>query len=67
MKELDLVMSAYLDSDYETAPLAEQAQFRALLEMQDPDLYGLLLGRSQSADAELQAFVQRLCPRMARD
>tara|TARA_R110002096_G_scaffold311674_1_gene505970 strand:- start:252 stop:455 length:204 start_codon:yes stop_codon:yes gene_type:complete len=67
MKELDLVMSAYLDNEYETASLIEQAHFKALLELPDPDLYGLLLGRSQSADAQLQAFSQRLRLRMARN
>ena len=60
MKELDVVMSRYLEHHYPTAPGHEQAQFEALLEMADPDLYSLLLGRSEASDPQLAAFVRRL-------
>jgi len=60
MKELDVVMSAYLDRYYETATSVEQRQFRTLLEMPDPDLYRLLLGRGQADDAETRRLVEFL-------
>lgn len=60
MKELDVVMSAYLDRYYETATSVEQRQFRTLLEMPDPDLYRLLLGRGQVDDAETRRLVEFL-------
>ena len=44
-EELDVVLSRYLEMQYCDANAEEQAQFRALLEMPDPDLYNLLLGR----------------------
>jgi antitoxin CptB len=60
MKELDLVMSTYLERHYETATGARQAQFRDLLQMPDPDLYNLLLGRDESNDPELAVLLQEL-------
>ena len=48
MKELDVVMTGYLERYYRDASNQEQGQFRALLAMPDPELYDLLLGRSRS-------------------
>ena len=60
MKELDVVLSTYLDGYYEAAPDDEQRQFRMLLEMPDPDIYRLLLGRGQADDAETRRLVEFL-------
>jgi antitoxin CptB len=60
MKELDLVMSAYLDRHYASATPSRQAQFRGLLQLPDPDLYNLLLGRGEPDDPELSALLQAL-------
>lgn len=60
MKELDVVMSRYLEHHYASASGVEQGHFRALLEMPDPELYDLLLGRSVTSDAELTRFIQVL-------
>ncbi len=60
MKELDVVLSRYLDHCYDSASPTEQAQFLALLEMQDPDLYNLLLGRDKTTDPELAQLLQKL-------
>jgi succinate dehydrogenase flavin-adding protein (antitoxin of CptAB toxin-antitoxin module) len=53
-------MSRYLEQRYASASSAEQEHFKALLEMPDPDLYDLLLGRSATSDAELARFIQLL-------
>lgn len=60
MKELDVVMSAYLEHHYPTASATERRLFRTLLELPDPELFGLLVGRGAAASAELEAFVERL-------
>ena len=60
MKELDVVMSRYLEQYYESASSAEQQCFKTLLEMPDPDLYHLLLGRSEINDPEVARFAHLL-------
>ena len=60
MKELDVVLTRYLDTRYAAAPPAERACFSRLLDMTDPELFGLLLGREAAGDPELEAFVQGL-------
>ena len=60
MKELDVVLSGYLEQNYATASSEEQAVFRSLLEMPDPDLYGLLLGRGSIDDPELERMIRFL-------
>jgi len=60
MKELDVVLSRYLEQRYASASSSDQAQFRALLQLPDPDLYNLLLGRDAATDAECARFLQRL-------
>jgi antitoxin CptB len=60
MKELDVVLSAYLERHYETASADEQRQFKRLLDMPDPDLYRLLLGREQADDSDIRRLVEFL-------
>ena len=60
MKELDVVMTRYLDSHYAEADEAEKKGFIALLEMPDPDLYSLLLGRETSADQNAEKVVRSI-------
>jgi antitoxin CptB len=60
MKELDVVMSRYLEEYYESASSIDQGIFKALLEMPDPDLYKLLLGRGEENDPELVRFIDFL-------
>ena len=60
MKELDVVMSRYLEDYYESASTVDQDIFKALLEMPDPDLYELLLGRGEENDPELVRFIEFL-------
>ena len=60
MKELDVVLSGYLEQNYTTASREQQAAFRSLLEMPDPDLYALLLGRGSIEDPELDGMIRFL-------
>jgi len=47
MKELDQLLTGYLDDRYEGAPEEDKAAFRALLELSDPELVGYLLQRQE--------------------
>ena len=47
MKELDQLLSAYLDNDYDAATATDKAAFCALLELSDPELVGYLLQRQE--------------------
>ena len=60
MKELDVVMSQYLEDRYETASEQEQESFKHLLDMQDPDLYALLLGQDICPNNDIQSLVVSL-------
>ena len=60
MKELDLVMSRYLEQHYESATMDDRRHFESMLELPDPELYDLLLGRDQPADPELMRFTKFL-------
>ncbi|CAD7840456.1 MAG: hypothetical protein [Olavius algarvensis Gamma 3 endosymbiont] len=57
MKELDVVMSGYLERHYASAAREHQVLFRELLELPDPELYGMLLGRSEIDDSELECLI----------
>ncbi len=47
MKELDQLLTGYLDNGYESAPEADKAAFRALLKLSDPELVGYVLQRRE--------------------
>ena len=47
MKELDQLLTGYLESGYEAAPADDKAAFHALLELSDPELVGYLLQREE--------------------
>ncbi len=51
MKELDVMLGRYLDERWPHAPATERAAYLTLLDMQDPDLWDLLLVRT-TADNE---------------
>ncbi|MDJ0834547.1 MAG: succinate dehydrogenase assembly factor 2 [Gammaproteobacteria bacterium] len=60
MKELDVLMTHYLEHHYPGATAAEQQAFEALLQMPDPDLYSLILGRSESTDEDITQLIKIL-------
>ena len=47
MKELDQLLTGYLDDGYDAAPEADKAAFQAILELPDPELVGYLLQRKE--------------------
>ncbi|MCP4487068.1 MAG: succinate dehydrogenase assembly factor 2 [Gammaproteobacteria bacterium] len=60
MKELDLVTTGYLENHYNSADEAEQSSFRALLNMQDADLFALLVGSESSNDDDITSLIRKL-------
>jgi antitoxin CptB len=59
MKELDILLTRYLDERYGTAPAAEQEAFRGLLEIQDPVIYAYCLG-SEPPPEHLAVLIERI-------
>lgn len=59
-KELDLLLTRFLDQAWDDAPPASRAAFARLLEWQDPDLYAMLTGRCAAPDPELADVVERI-------
>lgn len=59
-RELDALLSRFLDTQYRDCPPAIQDAFERLLEWHDPDLFDCLLGRSGTGDAELDDVVARI-------
>jgi antitoxin CptB len=60
MKELDVLLERYLEHDYQGAPTAERDAFARLLDLQDPDLFGYLLGGARPADDALRHLLARI-------
>jgi antitoxin CptB len=60
MKELDSLLTAYLDRHFESASSGEQRGFHELLELQDPEIYDYCLGRRRPASADLAALIDRI-------
>jgi succinate dehydrogenase flavin-adding protein (antitoxin of CptAB toxin-antitoxin module) len=60
MKELDVLLTRFLDRDYASASSAERAAFVALLEWQDPDLARYLLAGERHTEPATAAVIERL-------
>lgn len=52
MKELDVLLTRYIDTCYAAASPAEQEAFVRLLGCQDPELYDLILGVGNTDDPD---------------
>ncbi len=52
VKELDIIMSHYLEYSFLDAPASEQKAFRELLQIEDPILFQLVVGKEKSQDYE---------------
>ena len=60
MKELDLLFNSYLEQSYPVAAVADQQAFEAILQMQDPELYDLILGRFESENKDIDRLIKVL-------
>jgi antitoxin CptB len=60
MKELDVLLERFLDTQYDAASESRQRAFMALLDMEDPDLYACLLGQQAAPTAELNDVIRSI-------
>ena len=60
MKELDVLLTCYLEQHYKQAPAVEQQTFEALLELSDKDLYTYLIEFESPKDERMQVFVEKM-------
>jgi antitoxin CptB len=60
MRELDELLSGWLRERYSRAGAAIQADFRAFLELPDPEIAAYLLGRSEPPEARVRALVGQI-------
>lgn len=60
MRELDVVLNAYVECCYADASESEQSAFTELLELEDDLFYHLLLGKAQAADGAQEQVLEKL-------
>lgn len=53
MRELDVLLTGYLEKSYPASDETSKRAFRRLLELSDPELNALLLGGVKSADTDI--------------
>jgi antitoxin CptB len=59
MKELDILLTRYVDERYRAASAEEQQAFRTLLETQDPVIYAYCLGQEPPPE-HLAVLIERI-------
>ncbi|MBT8115951.1 MAG: succinate dehydrogenase assembly factor 2 [Arenicella sp.] len=60
VRELDILLSGFLRTDYPDLNDEERRTFQRLLEIQDPVIMDWLFGRGVADDPELQKLIERL-------
>jgi antitoxin CptB len=60
MRELDQLLTRWLDRRWAQASDAERGAFLRLLDCEDDRLWAWFLGRERSADAEIDALVRNI-------
>lgn len=59
-KELDVLMQKFLNEFYQSASEEMQLAFERMLDMQDPELYDLLIGRKPSSDPDINKVIENI-------
>lgn len=60
MRELDELLTRYLEQVYPQASSAERSAFAQLLDLQDPDIFGYLVGRNNPPQGPLSDVITQL-------
>ncbi len=60
MRELDAILTNFLQTSYESLSANDKVRFEAILELPDPDLHAYLLGTHDATDANLEALFSRI-------
>jgi antitoxin CptB len=67
IRELDVLLTRYVDEKFRAAPAAEQEAFRRLLEAQNPVIYAYCLGQEEPSSPEMRALLLRIVGGAAGD
>lgn len=57
MRELDVMLTRYLDRAWASASPAERDAFVQLVDLQDPELFGYLVGRTTPPEEDQRALI----------
>ncbi|MEP6483847.1 MAG: succinate dehydrogenase assembly factor 2 [Rudaea sp.] len=60
MRELDQLLTWYLDARYDASNDVEKAAFSTLLDQQDPDLWNWFSGRAEPGDAAWKRIIDEI-------
>jgi antitoxin CptB len=60
MRELDELLVRYLERDYRQAAPCDRDAFGRILDLQDPEIFGYLLGGTPPEDASLRHVIARI-------
>lgn len=60
MLELDLVLMPFAEKVYPQLTAADRAAYKRLLECEDPELFGWLLGHGTTDDEQLAGIIARI-------
>ena len=60
VKELDVVLTRYLEKNYDAASQAEKQAFEKLLEYEDPTLLRFILSQEQPEDLQIANIVEKI-------
>jgi len=60
MLELDLLLERFLEIGYPHLSEREKAVFASLLDFQDQEIQGWVMGRAEPSDADMRQVVARL-------
>ncbi len=63
MKELDVLLTRYVEEQFCGAPVAHQEAFRTLLEASDMEIYGYLLRQHRPPTVLLSSLIERITGR----
>jgi antitoxin CptB len=58
MKELDVLLSGFLENRYDALTEEQKHGFAALLDCEDPDLYAWMVGQQAAPTAELRNVIE---------
>ena len=59
-KELDVLMQKFLNLHYQNVAPELQRAFENMLDMQDPELYDLLIGKQNSSDKNINQVIEHI-------
>ncbi len=60
MRELDVLLTSWLDNEYPQSRETDKAAFRELLELADPDLISYLLSGALPSNPEIASVIRQI-------